>query len=66
MHPLRKDKRVHFVPVALAAIIAVAGTAAIFFMDFGPENDVRHNGITMITAATVDRAGATVSESSTH
>lgn len=52
-------------PVALAAIIAVVGTAAIFFMDFGPKNNVQHSGINMITAAAADRAGATVSESST-
>lgn len=51
-------------PVALAVIIAVVGTAAIFFMDFGPKNNVQPRGINMITAAAVDRAGATVSESS--
>jgi hypothetical protein len=63
MLSLHKERRGHFVPVALAAIIAVVGTAAIFFMDFGSENKVQHSGINMITAAAVDRAGATVSES---
>jgi len=55
-----KGARGPLIPMALAAIVAVAGTVILFFMDFGPTNDVQHNGINMITAAAVDRAGATV------
>ena len=53
-------------PVALAAIIAVVGIAVIFFTDFGQQNSVQRNGLNMITAAAVDRAGATVTESPAH
>jgi hypothetical protein len=37
----------------------VVGTATLFFIDFGPNNEVKRNGISMITTAVVDRAGAT-------
>ena len=47
-------------PVAIAVAIALVGTAAVFLMDFGPETRVQHDGITMVTAAAVERAGATV------
>jgi hypothetical protein len=57
-----KETRGHLVPVALAAIIAVVGTVTLFFMAFGPTNNVQSNGISMITTAVVDRAGATVTE----
>ena len=44
-------------PVFLAVMIAVAGTAAMFLIEFRP--DLSRNGVTMITAASADRAGAT-------
>ena len=47
------------VPVTAVAVIAVVGAAALYFMNFGPQNEVPH-GISMITAAVVDQAGATV------
>ena len=47
------------VPVMAVAAIAVVGAAALYFMNFGPQNEVPH-GINMITAAVVDQAGATV------
>ena len=59
MHAHSKDRRGNLVPVMAAAVIAVVGTAALFFMDFGPNNEVKRNGISMITTAVVDRAGAT-------
>jgi hypothetical protein len=45
-------------PVIVAAIVAVVGTAAILFSDFGPGNDSQGSG--MITAAAASRAGAIV------
>jgi hypothetical protein len=49
-----------FIPAA-AAMIAVAAVAALLMLDFSePEYELGGNGITMITAAVVDRAGATV------
>jgi hypothetical protein len=58
MHAQRKDRRGDLVPVIVATIVAVAGTAAILFNDFGPGNDSQGSGNGMITAATVSRAGA--------
>ena len=62
MLPLSKETRGRLVPATAAAIIAVVGTVTLFFMAFGPANEVHSNGISMITAAAVDRAGATVTE----
>ena len=46
-------------PVIVAAIVAVAGTAAILVSDFGPGNDSQGSGnARMITAAAVSKAGA--------
>jgi hypothetical protein len=36
MHAQRKDRRGDLIPVIVAAIVAVVGTAAILFNDFGP------------------------------
>jgi hypothetical protein len=47
-------------PAAIAAAVALAGMIVIFLMDFGPGTGVQARGITMITAAAVERAGATV------
>ena len=47
-------------PVAIAAAVALVGTIAIFLMDFGPGTGVEAGGITMVTVAAVERAGATL------
>ena len=47
-------------PAAIAAAVALVGTIAILWMDFGPGTGVEASGITMVTAAAVERAGATV------
>lgn len=47
------------VPVTVAAVIAVIGAVTLYLMDFGPKNEVQSGAINMITAASVDRAGAT-------
>lgn len=43
-----------------AAIAALVGTIANVLMDFGPGTGVQARGITMVTAAAVERAGATI------
>ncbi len=48
------------IPVIVAAIVAVVGTGAILFNDFGPYNNSLGSGNGMITAAAVSRAGAIV------
>jgi hypothetical protein len=47
-------------PAAIAAAVALIGSIAIFLMDFGPGTGVQARGITMVTAAAVERAGATM------
>ena len=47
------------VPVVVALIIAVVGTAVLLNMDFGPRNAVRNDGINKISRAALARAGAT-------
>jgi len=59
MHAQRKDQR-GLIPVIVAAIVAVVGTAAILFSDFGPGNESQGSGNGMITAAAVSRASAIV------
>ena len=59
MHAQRNDRRSDSMPVIVAAIVAVLGTAVILFNDFGPSYDSQGNGNgRMITAAVVSRAGA--------
>jgi hypothetical protein len=48
------------VPAAIAVAVALVGTAAIYSMDFGPGTGVQPRGITMVTVAAAERAGATV------
>jgi hypothetical protein len=48
------------VPVTTAVVIAVVSSATLFFMEFSPKNDIERHGVSMITAAVVERAGATV------
>lgn len=52
-------KRGGFVPIAVAVAIALAGTAAMFLIEFRPNSDHAHHGVSMISAAAADRAGAT-------
>jgi hypothetical protein len=47
------------VGLTVAAVIAVIGIATLYFMNFGPKNDVQRGRINMVTQAAVDRAGAT-------
>jgi hypothetical protein len=47
------------VSMTLALVIAAASAATLFFMDFSPKDDAEHHGVSMITAAVVERAGAT-------
>lgn len=46
------------VPMAIAAIVAVIGSVSLFVMDFGPWNNPPVNGMGMISAAVVYKAGA--------
>lgn len=48
------------VPVLMAATVAMFGLAALLVTDFDSTNDVGSHGISMITAAAVGRAGATL------
>ena len=54
-----EGKRSGLVPIATAIAIALAGTAAIFLIEFRPNDDAARNGVSMISAASADRAGAT-------
>jgi hypothetical protein len=54
---MHKSRRL---PAAIAAAVALVGSIAIYFMDFGPGTGVQAGEITMVTAAAAERAGATV------
>jgi hypothetical protein len=56
----KKNTRGSLVPFAIAVVVAVLGTAAFFVLEFGTKDEVAGNGISMVTSATADRAGATV------
>jgi hypothetical protein len=56
MHTRSKE----LVPAMTAVAIAIVGLAAMFFTEFGPKDEPEYAGIGMITAAVVERAGATV------
>jgi hypothetical protein len=59
MRAQRKVRRGDFIPVIVAAIVAVVGQTLILFNDFGGGNDSQGRGNTsMITAAVVSKAGA--------
>jgi hypothetical protein len=45
------------VPVTAVAVIAIVGAAALYWLDFGSQNEVP-SGISMITASVVGQAGA--------
>ena len=54
-----KNTRGAMVPVAIAVVVAVLGTAAIFVLEIGTKDERAGNGISMITSAAANRAGAT-------
>jgi hypothetical protein len=60
MQTKKKNTRGALVPFVTAVLIAVLGTAALFVLEFRTKNEVSNNGISMVTAASADRAGATV------
>jgi hypothetical protein len=60
MQVAKKNTRGALVPFAIAVLIAVLGTAALFVLEFGSRGEVASNGINMVTSAAADRAGATV------
>jgi len=55
-----KNTRGHFIPFAIAVLVAVLGTVALFFLEFGTKQETAGDGISMITSAAADRAGAVV------
>jgi hypothetical protein len=55
----RENARGALVPFAIAVVVAVLGTAALFVLEFGTKDEVADNGISMVTSAAADRAGAT-------
>lgn len=59
MNNFDKNTRGALFPVLLAILIAVAGTAAMFLIEFRPNDDAARTGVSMISAASADRAGAT-------
>jgi len=54
-----ESNRGTMIPVIVAFAVALAGTAAMFLIEFRPGDDFERNGISMITAARADKAGAT-------
>jgi hypothetical protein len=59
MQTPRKNTRGSLVPFVIAVVVAVLGTAAFFVLEFGPKDEIAENGISMVTSAAADRAGAT-------
>jgi hypothetical protein len=59
MHAVGKHRRGEVVPMVVAAVIAAVGIVTLVFMEVGLKGDVQRNGISMITTAVVDKAGAT-------
>ena len=60
MQTARKNTRGALAPFAIAVLIAVLGTAALFVLEFRSRDEVASDGISMVTSAAADRAGATV------
>ena len=59
MQVSRKNTRGSLIPFVVAVVVAVLGTAALFVLEFGTRDEVASNGISMVTSAAADRAGAT-------
>ena len=63
MHNPKKNNNTHgaLVPVAIAVVVAVIGTAALFVLELRTKDHVAANGISMATTAVAERSGATAS-----
>ena len=59
MQTAKKNTPGALVPFAIAVVVAVLGTIALFVLEFGPKGEIAENGISMVTSAAADRAGAT-------
>lgn len=59
MQAPKKNARGHLVPFVIAVAVAVVGTVALFFLEFGTKEEVARDGVSMVTSAAADRAGAT-------
>jgi len=57
-----KDHRPELIPMAVAALVAVASVVALLLLDFGP-GAAQGSGDGMITSAVLARAGAIASPS---
>jgi hypothetical protein len=55
----RENARGALVPFAIAVVVAVLGTVALFVLEFGTREELAGNGISMVTSTAADRAGAT-------
>ena len=59
MYAEGKERQGHLIPAMAALVVAVLGTAGIFYQDFGPDNGSQvSSDARTITAAAVSRAGA--------
>jgi hypothetical protein len=56
----RKKTGGALVPFAIAVLVAVLSTVALFFLEFGTKEEVAGNGISMATSVAADKAGAIV------
>ena len=52
------QRREDLVPMAAAVVVALVGIAAMVITERDPGDDARSNGISMITTAALERAGA--------
>jgi hypothetical protein len=57
-----KDQHRELMPMAVAALVAVASVTALLLLDFGP-NSPQGNADGVITSAVLSRAGATATPS---
>jgi hypothetical protein len=56
MHTHSKE----LVPAMTATAVAIVGLAMLFFTEFAPKNEPAPTGISMISTAVIEKAGATV------
>jgi hypothetical protein len=59
MQVSRKNTRGSLIPFVVAVVVAVLGTTAFFVLEFGSRDEIARDGISMVTSAAADRAGAT-------
>ena len=60
MQVSRKKTGGALVPFVIAVLVAVLGTVALFFLEFGTKEEVAGDGISMATSVAADKAGAIV------